>query len=900
MCNKLIRYYKDNKAELYNKTAFLDNCFLYRDISQRVYHLKHNLTSVPRNKNGWYMEFINCEKGYSTYKSQNLHNIQTFKLLNESEKLSYFLTKKDISYKDIKDFLVSKTNFLTPYEPSLSLRAYYIRNNLKVPVLDIKNKLIDLSNKRKNALYFTAFQQWNELNSDAEKIDFIKNKWLHTSNRTRATATTVFSKLKVIDAFLLKKLDKNVYKECKTALQKVYHLVHNIRTLPVCPVCSKHINAFYDNLLCYPKTCSHACNNTFRDNIEKRLANNSTNIHNFQTNIGTNEKNILDSIEKRLKLKLLKSQRIGSYFPDGVDLQKKIIVEVNEIHHSHTRHLIKDTNKYKYFKENGFKIVVVLDGWPKKNTTQKQKTAINVYEEFADDIVFYKQVNSKQFELFSQTGFCEFQKIKKTGTSEQFIEILTTNKQKVVVTPDHNIFSYSRNKLIKACELQTEEILLTTQGLTSVKSIKLLDAVSPVYDIINTETGYFFANNILVHNCIDEAAFIDPHFMEEFWKSVIPIVSSGKKTKIFMVSTPNGTGNKFYEIYSGAEKEANGWKAERIDWWDVPGRGEKWRKQMVSALGSDEAFQQEFGNTFLDPGNSAVGASVIERFKEQKKPVLWSAEESAYKVFEVPDSDKMYVIGVDVGEGIGRAASVAQVLDITDLQEIKQVGVYGTNTVEPYHYANKLVALASQWGNPPLLIERNNCGGQVIDALFHKHYYEKIVSCSRLANTGSFSNTRHLGVLSHNNLRFAGVANMRYWVNFLQTVHINDIDTIKELETFIRYPNGTYRKKNDNFYDDRVMSLVWTLFVLEPEICQQYFQIEEFDDQNKPKKLSRLDYFDVDKSLFKLKELSNTGNITTFGETEDNYQPLVNNEQFEKIYDTADLDDLIEKGYKPL
>ena len=118
---------------------------------------------------------------------------------------------------------------------------------------------------------------------------------------------------------------------------------------------------------------------------------------------------------------------------------------------------------------------------------------------------------------------------------------------------------------------------------------------------------------------IDEAAFIEEYFMEEFWKSVIPIVSSGKKTKIFMVSTPNGTGNKFYEIYSGAEKEVNGWKSERIDWWDVPGRGEKWRKQMVSALGSDEAFQQEFGNTFLDPGNSAVGASVIERFKEQKK-----------------------------------------------------------------------------------------------------------------------------------------------------------------------------------------------------------------------------------------------------------------------------------------
>jgi hypothetical protein len=401
--------------------------------------------------------------------------------------------------------------------------------------------------------------------------------------------------------------------------------------------------------------------------------------------------------------------------------------------------------------------------------------------------------------------------------------------------------------------------------------------------------------------CIDEAAFIDPHFMEEFWKSVIPIVSSGKKTKIFMVSTPNGTGNKFYEIYSGAEKETNGWHAERIDWWDVPGRGEKWRKQMVAALGSDEAFQQEFGNTFLDAGNSAVGASVIERYKENKKPVIWRGEGDAYRVFELPDPSKLYVVGVDVGEGIGRASSVAQVLDVTDLTEIKQVAVYGTNVVEPYHYANKLVCLAGQWGNPPLLVERNNCGGQVIDALFHKHMYERIVSCSKLANTGSFSNTRHLGILSHNNLRFAGVANMRYWVNFLQTVYINDMDTIKELETFIRYPNGTYRKKNDNFYDDRVMSLVWALFALEPEICEQIFQVEQYDDQNKPLKILDNGFYEIQKELYGVKELNNLDTSTGLMTNEsEKYEPLISQRELEKMHDNSDYWDLMDGGWKPL
>jgi hypothetical protein len=111
-------------------------------------------------------------------------------------------------------------------------------------------------------------------------------------------------------------------------------------------------------------------------------------------------------------------------------------------------------------------------------------------------------------------------------------------------------------------------------------------------------------------NCliIDEMAFIENHLIEDFWKSVIPVISSGKKSKIFAVSTPNGTDNKFYEVYSTAERGKGTWKAERVDWWDIPGRTERWKQQMIDTLGSEDAFLQEFGNVFLDAGNSAIGA----------------------------------------------------------------------------------------------------------------------------------------------------------------------------------------------------------------------------------------------------------------------------------------------------
>jgi hypothetical protein len=109
-------------------------------------------------------------------------------------------------------------------------------------------------------------------------------------------------------------------------------------------------------------------------------------------------------------------------------------------------------------------------------------------------------------------------------------------------------------------------------------------------------------------NCLilDELAFIDNHIVEKFWESVYPIISSSKKSKIFIASTPNGTGNLFHTLFMGATDGNNNWKAERIDWWEIPGRDEKWKHDTIKTLGSAEAFSQEFGNEFLHGGESSI------------------------------------------------------------------------------------------------------------------------------------------------------------------------------------------------------------------------------------------------------------------------------------------------------
>ena len=100
------------------------------------------------------------------------------------------------------------------------------------------------------------------------------------------------------------------------------------------------------------------------------------------------------------------------------------------------------------------------------------------------------------------------------------------------------------------------------------------------------------------------------------------------------------------------------------------------------------------------------------------------------------------------------------------------------------------------------------------------------------------------------------------------------------------------------------MALVWTLFILEPDICQQYFQIEDFDEQGKPLRISPGDYYESDPELYKIRELNNDG-IPAYLAVDNNdsntkYQPLMSHDEFHKLENDTGYFDLLESGWSPL
>jgi hypothetical protein len=372
-------------------------------------------------------------------------------------------------------------------------------------------------------------------------------------------------------------------------------------------------------------------------------------------------------------------------------------------------------------------------------------------------------------------------------------------------------------------------------------------------------------SNLLI---IDEMAHCPNELMKELWKSAIPIISSMKKSQLVVISTPNGVDNKFYELYQQAQKEDSDWHLETVNWWDVPGRDEEWKKQALDAIGSKEDFDQEYGNVFHEKGKTAIDPELLEKLKNQSKDPILIMDNGAYKVFEPPKPESFYVIGVDVGEGIGRTNTVAQILDVSDLTDIKQVALYATNQMSPYHFGTRLMGVLDDWGRPPILIENNNNGQQVLDVLCHTHNYESVVSYHFDGVSKHYNKENRFGIHNHTNTRYRGVTNFRYWTNGLRALSLFDIETLLELTNFVQHENFTYSKRRETDMDDRVFALIWALFILDPSIATKYYNIIETDDQGRPLKIKPL----VDNSDLIKKSPLSYGQVSSFKKN-----PIINN-----------------------
>jgi Terminase large subunit, T4likevirus-type, N-terminal len=336
---------------------------------------------------------------------------------------------------------------------------------------------------------------------------------------------------------------------------------------------------------------------------------------------------------------------------------------------------------------------------------------------------------------------------------------------------------------------------------------------------------------------LDEFAFVPPEIAEAFFASVVPAISASTKSKMVLVSTPNGTGNKYYELYSEAVsgKNKNGqptkWAFEKIHWREIPGRSEAWKQDQLAMLGHDmDKWAQEYELTFLNNGQRVFNEELMKRLKLRCIQPTFSFDDGDYILYKEPEPNRIISIGVDTAEGVGQDYSVAYILDITDPFNIIHCGMFASNVMQPFVFAEKLNQIARSWGRPFLCIESNGPGGQVIDAMINTHHYDNIVT--HTMKNDKEGRYQKPGIFSHINSKLKGITNMRYFLETLESVNIRDLKTIVEFETFTR-KNGNRWGAEKGYTDDRIMALVWGLVILEREIAEKYLDIIELDDAGK-------------------------------------------------------------------
>ena len=303
---------------------------------------------------------------------------------------------------------------------------------------------------------------------------------------------------------------------------------------------------------------------------------------------------------------------------------------------------------------------------------------------------------------------------------------------------------------------------------------------------------------------LDEFAFIPTHIADEFFSSVYPTISSGKSTKVIIISTPKGM-NMFYKLWHDAEKGKNEYTTTEVHWSEVPGRDAAWKEQTIRNT-SEEQFNQEFECEFLGSVNTLITSSKLKTLVYDDP--LKSSQ--GLDVFEEPKPEHTYVCTVDVARGITKDYSAFCVFDTTEIP-YKLVAKYRNNKIKPLLFPNVIHQVVTSYNHAYTLIEVNDIGGQVADIMQFDLEYDNLLMSSMRGRAGQvvgqgFSGSKvQLGVKMSTTVKKTGCANMKQLIEDDKLI-FNDYDIIAELTTFIQ--KGQAWEAEEGCNDDLSMCLV--------------------------------------------------------------------------------------------
>ena len=315
---------------------------------------------------------------------------------------------------------------------------------------------------------------------------------------------------------------------------------------------------------------------------------------------------------------------------------------------------------------------------------------------------------------------------------------------------------------------------------------------------------------------LDEFAYVPSNVAEQFFSSVYPTISSGQTTKVMIVSTPHGM-NMFYKLWVDAEEERNSYVPIEVHWSEVPGRDEEWKQQTIKNT-SESQFNTEFECEFLGSIDTLITPAKLKTLT-YRQPIQSNA---GLDIHARPEEGHTYMLTADVSRGTSNDYSAFIVVDITELP-YRIVAKYRDNEIKPLLFPQKIYEMARIYNQAFVMIEVNDIGEQVANAMQFDLEYDNLVMASMRGRSGQvlgagFSGGKaQLGVRTTKAVKKVGCSNLKQLVEDNKII-VEDLEIISELSTFI--VKGQSFEADEGCNDD----LVSCLFMFGWATDQQYFK----------------------------------------------------------------------------
>lgn len=412
--------------------------------------------------------------------------------------------------------------------------------------------------------------------------------------------------------------------------------------------------------------------------------------------------------------------------------------------------------------------------------------------------------------------------------------------------------------------------------INNVRSMKFENGCRIIGRSTTKKTGIGLSINLLY---MDEFAHINESYLNFFYRAIYPTITGLKDSRIIITSTPRGL-NRFSDIWEGAIAGENEYYPMRVDWWQVEGRDEGWKKRTIANLGSEEDFNQEFGLQFFASDDLMLDSidlkkmynirntyesrhfdgMIVDRvtYKEggvkEETPInyskflKWNKKFLANEIGDNPDlkhSKHFYIFSIDTSEGVGKDYSVVNLFKLAylplkylyyhrpsiheqfDIFTIVQVGCFRSNTINADTLANVVNALVFDifnFNNVRVALELNNKGELVKNRMeVHGNYWPGLLLHSKHTDAAEFYMP---GLLIG-----SGKKKVEYCEKFqhllsLDRIIPNEITTVAELSGMGKNKTGTsYRCQLAN--DDMAMSSVNTVSFFDSpqyyELCEELY-----------------------------------------------------------------------------